>query len=164
MTLEARDRRLLVAGIGNVFFGDDGFGVEVVARLARERLPDGVTLMDAGIRGMHLAFELLDGRYDRVIFVDALPQQAPAGTVVVMEPETSDLDGDQPDAHAMTPAAVLGLLRTLGGSPPPILVVGCEPGSMDPGIGLTPAVAAAVEPAAAAVLRLIRADAGDEGR
>jgi hydrogenase maturation protease len=162
--MESRDRRrLLVAGLGNVFFGDDGFGVEVVARLARERLPDGVTLMDAGIRGMHLAYEMLDGGYDRVIFVDALPQQAAAGTVIVMEADANDLPGGQPDAHAMTPAAVLGLLRTLGGAPPPVLVVGCQPDSLDPGIGLTPAVAAAVEPAAAAVLGLIRAHATGEG-
>src|SRR5262245_37052443 len=165
MSIEASDcRRLLVAGIGNVFFGDDGFGVEVVARLARERLPDGVTPMDAGIRGMHLACELLDGRYERVIFVDTLPQQAAAGTVVVMEPDADALERGQPDAHAMTPAAVLGLLRALGGAPPPVLVVGCDPGSLDPGIGLTPAVAAAVEPAAAAVLRLIHAHTGGEGR
>ena len=77
--------RVLVAGIGNVFLGDDGFGVEVVRRLAAVSLPDGVDVADYGIRGVHLAYDLLDGRYDTVVLVDALPLEEPPGTLAVLE-------------------------------------------------------------------------------
>src|SRR5262245_45363605 len=99
----AATRRVLVAGIGNIFCADDGFGVEVVKRLASASLPDGVRVVDFGIRGVHLAYEMMDGNYDQVILVDALPQDAPAGTIVVIEPELTagDLDegGAEWDAH-----------------------------------------------------------------
>ena len=78
--------RVLVAGIGNIFLGDDGFGVEVADRLAGRTLPDGVQVADFGIRGVHLAYELLDG-YDALVLVDAVPMGEPPGTVAIIEPE-----------------------------------------------------------------------------
>jgi hydrogenase maturation protease len=145
-------RRVLLAGIGNIFLGDDGFGVEVATRLGREAVPDGVRVADFGIRGVHLAYELLDG-YDALVLVDAVPMGEAPGTLAVIEPEASaaPAGGDDVapvvDAHSMSPGVVLGMLAGLGGSVDRIVVVGCEPATLDEGIGLSPAVAAAVEPA-----------------
>ena len=121
----AAGTRVLVAGIGNVFLGDDGFGVALAGRLARRRLPAGVEVADYGIRGMDLALALLDG-YDAAVLLDAAPRGRPPGTLYVIEPEVGDGDV-APDAHAMDPVKVLALARAMGGSPPRTLVVGCEP-------------------------------------
>jgi hydrogenase maturation protease len=116
--------RVLVAGIGNVFLGDDGFGVALAARIARRELPEGVDVVDFGIRGMDLALALLDG-YDAAVLLDATPRGEPPGTLYVIEPEAG---GDAvPEAHAMDPVTVLALARAMGGTPPRMLVVGCEP-------------------------------------
>jgi len=117
-------QRILVAGIGNVFFGDDGFGVAVAGRLAASTLPPGVDVVDFGIRGMDLAYALRD--YDVAIFLDAVPRNGPPGTLYVIEPE---LDGTHvgPDAHAMDPVKVLALADGLGDPLPRVLVVGCQP-------------------------------------
>jgi hydrogenase maturation protease len=160
--------RVLVAGIGNIFFGDDGFGVEVAGKLARERLPEDVRVADFGTRGLHLAYELLDRSYDEVIFVDALSRDGTAGSVVLFEPTDEEIAAAPPDPHAMTPPTVLALLRTLGGQPPRVMVVGCEPASIEPGIGLSPVVAEAVEPAVRAIVELVQRGAcarvsGDTG-
>ena len=155
----AAARRVLVAGIGNIFCADDGFGVEVIRRLATAPLPDGVRVVDFGIRGLHLAYEMLDGAYDQVILVDALPQNAPPGTIAVVEAELTASDQDEGGAewgaHGMNPVAVLRLVRRIGGSAPNVLVVGCEPARLDEDIGLSPVVAAAVDEAAQLVLRLV---------
>jgi hydrogenase maturation protease len=146
--------RVLVAGIGNIFLSDDGFGVEVANRLAGLPVPEGVKVADFGIRGVHLAYELLDG-YDAVILVDALPTGDPPGTVCVFEPETDD---DRPgvlDAHGLDPAAVLSMLSKLGGQVGRTLVVGCQPATLDEGIGLSEPVAAAVDEAVHAVMMLL---------
>lgn len=161
---------VLVAGIGNVFLGDDGFGVEVVQRLAERLLPESVRVVDYGIRGYDLAFAMLDGP-GQTILVDAMPRGEPPGTVTVLEvePEVPD-PAAAPDhgqgafaGHSMTPQAVFGLVRALGGEPGRVLVVGCEPetfGDDDQGqMGLSPAVAAAVPEAVATVERLL-ADLG----
>ena len=116
--------RILVAGIGNVFMGDDGFGVEVVSRLARSKLPAGVVVQDYGIRGMDLAYALAG--YDVAVFVDALPRGGMPGTLYLMEPELDPQDA-VPDAHGMDPVTVLALARELGDPLPRVLVVGCEP-------------------------------------
>ena len=138
--------KTLVAGIGNIFFGDDGFGVEVANRLG---------VPDYGIRGVHLAYELLDG-YDNLVLIDAMAMGEPPGTVAVFEPDLDSLDAPPVvEAHSMSPTVVLGLLRNLGGEMPHTLIVGCEPLTVAEGIGLSPPVAAAVEPAAAAVRRLL---------
>jgi hydrogenase maturation protease len=117
-------QRVLVAGIGNVFLGDDGFGVEVAGRLARSMLPAGVDVEDFGIRGMDLAYALQD--YDVAILVDAIPRGNAPGTLYVIEPE---LDGSAAaiDTHAMDPVKVLALAQHLGDQLPRVLVVGCEP-------------------------------------
>ena len=118
-------RRILVAGIGNVFLGDDGFGVALADRLARRTLPAGVEVVDYGIRGMDLAYALHDG-WDAVVLLDAMPRGKPPGTLTVLEPDLDDLPLAI-DAHAMDPVKVLGLARALGAPLPRTLVVGCEP-------------------------------------
>jgi hydrogenase maturation protease len=119
-------RRILVAGVGNVFLGDDGFGVEVVRRLAGRGLPDGVEVVDFGIRGMDLAYAL-QGDYEAVVFVDATPRGEEPGTVYLIEPEIEE-DGEVVlDTHGMDPAKVIKLARALGARPTRTLVVGCEP-------------------------------------
>lgn len=143
-----------MAGIGNIFLGDDGFGPEVVRRLTEEKLPADVAVVDYGIRGMHLAYDLLDG-YAGLVLVDAVPGQAPPGSIRVLEVGEDDLGDRGLDAHGMDPATVLASLRALGGRLPRTLVVGCIPADLGEGIGLSPAVAAAVEPAAATVRALL---------
>jgi hydrogenase maturation protease len=144
--------RVLVAGIGNIFFGDDGFGVEVANRLLQRPVPRGVKVVDFGIRGVHLAYELLDG-YDVLVLIDALPIGDAPGTVALIEPELPEPPdpGDDVaptvDAHSMSPALVLGMLAGLGGSVDQIYVVGCQPETIEERIGLSEPVAAAVEPA-----------------
>jgi hydrogenase maturation protease len=118
-------RRILVAGIGNVFLGDDGFGVALSGRLASRELPAGVDVVDFGIRGMDLAYALGDG-YDAALLLDAAPRGAAPGTLSVIEPEVED--GEVAiDAHGMDPVKVLALARALGGTPPRTLVIACEP-------------------------------------
>ena len=144
---------VLVAGIGNVFQTDDAFGVEVANRLAERPLPAGVRVEDYGIRGVHLAYELLGG-YDGLVIIDAVPMGEPPGTLAIIEPEldAATMCGDDlfevVDAHTMNPDVVLGTLRNLGGSVEKIFIIGCQPADLQDGMGLTPAVAAAVEDAA----------------
>ena len=145
-------KRVLIAGIGNVFFGDDGFGVEVVRRVDARMLPSHIAAVDYGIRGVHLAYDLLDGDVDVLIMVDALPTDDPPGTLTLLELDEAahaELTAGPTavDSHAMNPQAVIAALHTLGGRMGRIFVVGCTPQSVEPGIGLSPAVAAAVEPA-----------------
>jgi hydrogenase maturation protease len=156
--------RTLVAGIGNVFLGDDGFGVEVARALGGRPLPEGVHVEDYGIRGVHLAYALLDG-YDELVLVDALQRHEEPGTLVVLEPDLPDPDAlgapdvGEPvvDAHVMGPDAMLALVCTLtprlGGTVPRVRVVGCQPAVLDEVMGLSPPVAGAVDEAA----RLVRA-------
>jgi hydrogenase maturation protease len=158
--------RVLVAGIGNVFLGDDGFGVEVVRRLDPTHLPDRVDVADYGIRGVHLAYDLLDDRYATLILVDTLPTGEPPGTLAVVEAAPAAIrpagSATPVDAHAMSPDVVLSALRGLGGRPPRVLVVGCQPAVLDPGMQLSAPVAAAVDEAVRTVVRLATAAAGPE--
>jgi hydrogenase maturation protease len=119
-------RRVLVAGIGNIFLGDDGFGVEVVQRLSGRKLPEGVEVVDFGIRGMDLAYALQEG-YDLVVFVDATQRGGEPGTVYLIEPEIEEDGAVSLDTHGMNPVKVIKLSRALGASPTRTLVVGCEP-------------------------------------
>jgi hydrogenase maturation protease len=146
--------RVLVAGIGNVFLGDDGFGVEVVRRLDPADLPPGVDVVDYGIRGVHLAYELLDDRYETVVLVDALPMGEPPGTLAVLEADPDGSGGAVVEAHSMTPHVVLSALRALGGQPPRVLVVGCQPAVLDEGMQLSAPVAGAVDEAVRLVTRV----------
>ncbi len=168
----AEPGRVLVAGIGNVFLGDDGFGVEVANRLQARKIPPLVDVVDYGIRGVHLAYELLDGRHDTLVLVDAMPLDESPGTVVVLQvdPDTAGEADDPPglrapaiDGHGMSPDAVLSLLRTLGGSVRQVFVVGCRPQSVDPRMGLSEPVRSAVGPAADAVLELVGTVTGSAG-
>jgi hydrogenase maturation protease len=115
-----------VAGIGNVFLGDDGFGVALADRLARRALPENVAVVDFGLRGMDLAFAMQDG-YAAVVMLDATPRGQAPGTLYVIEVDPNEGDPTL-DTHGMDPVKVLGLAKTLGGGAPPrIFVVGCEP-------------------------------------
>jgi hydrogenase maturation protease len=139
--------RVLVAGIGNVFFGDDGFGVEVVRRLGGEPLPEGVAVADYGIRGLHLAYRLLDP-LEVLIAVDATPRGGVPGTLYAIEPElASGIEGAGAEAHGMSLPAVFATVRMMGGALPRVVVLGCEPADVRERIGLSPPVAAAIEPA-----------------
>jgi hydrogenase maturation protease len=117
--------RVLVAGIGNIFMGDDAFGVEVARRLADRPLPAGVDVGDFGIRGMDLMYALGEG-YDAAVFVDAVPRGETPGTLSVIEPRFDEGEAT-PDAHGMDPVKVLSLARQLGSAPQRVLIVGCEP-------------------------------------
>jgi hydrogenase maturation protease len=152
--------KVLVAGIGNIFLGDDAFGVEVVDRLTRHPLPSRVCVVDFGIRSYDLAYALMED-WDLVILVDALPRGGEPGTLYAMEAELPGGDGLPPslDAHSMNPVAVLQLVRALGGEVGRIWVVGCEPAGVEPdqdgNIGLSKPVSAAVEEAVRMVEELI---------
>jgi hydrogenase maturation protease len=153
--------KVLVAGIGNIFLGDDGFGSEVARRLGDAALPPGVEVVDFGIRGVHLAYQLLDG-YDGLVIIDAIRQGDPPGTISLIEPELGDGNqgegdgalrpGVAVDAHGMDPESVLRSLSALGGSVARVLVVGCEPLSLEEGIGLSEPVDAALDRAAEVTL------------
>ncbi|MEU4117080.1 hydrogenase maturation protease [Kitasatospora sp. NPDC028055] len=150
---------VLVAGVGNIFLGDDGFGVETVRRLAGVGLPDGVEAVDVGVRGVDLAYRLLDG-YRTAVLVDATCRGGPPGTLYLIEAAAEPLEVPALDGHRMGPDAVLGLLATLAagtGAEPPgrVLVVGCEPASLEEGIGLSEPVAAAVDGAVRMVLEAV---------
>ncbi len=150
--------RVLVAGIGNIFFGDDGFGPEVARRILAhpQNLPTDVTVIDYGIRGMHLAYELLDG-YDALVIIDTVPGHGAApGEVTVLEVDADDLGQAEFDPHGMNPVAVLASLDSLGGTLPTTYVVGCCPADITEQIGLSPAVAAAVDSAVIQTQQIIR--------
>ena len=153
--------RVLVAGIGNIFLGDDGFGVEVAQRLLRRPQPDGVRIVDFGIRGFDLAYAMLEP-HDVVILVDAASRGAEPGTLFLIEADTSPGEGPAPEiqAHSMTPAAVFHLIRSMGEEPPGrVLVVGCEPATFGPEelgqMGLSDLVAAALPGAVEMVEQLV---------
>jgi hydrogenase maturation protease len=156
--------RVLVAGVGNVFLGDDGFGVEAVRRLRQVTLADRVDVVDYGIRGMHLAYDLLDGRHHTLVLVDALPLGETAGTLAVIEVDVDDpgwtlcpaevLDTPAADAHGMDPESVLRLLHSLGGRVARVLVVGCQPAVLDEGMELSAPVRAALDEAVRTVARI----------
>jgi hydrogenase maturation protease len=148
--------RLLVAGVGNVFLGDDGFGVEVVRRLGTRELPDWVRVCDYGIRGMHLAYDLAGGGYEVTVLVDATNRGDEPGTVYVIElDKPTGADTSLLDAHGMQPDVVLGLVTMLGGDAGRVLLVGCEPAVLDEGMRLSPAVERAVDTAIGAVLSIV---------
>jgi len=199
--------KTLVAGVGNIFLGDDGFGSEVARRLMGSGLPDEVRVADYGTSGMHLAYDLSSG-YETAILIDASPRGEPPGTVSVLDVDAVPARGDDPpeppahsptrrehasgaprvageyarsargddlpepaaqvpvevsrlfDGHGMQPDVVLGMLGLLGGTARRILVVCCEPASVEYRIGLSEPVAAAVDEAVRIVTDLVCAQAG----
>ena len=153
---------ILIAGIGNIFLGDDAFGSEVARRLAGRELPDEVRVVDFGIRGFDLAYALLDG-YEVTIFVDATPRGGEPGTLYTIEPDLNELDnldaeGMMVETHGMNPMKVLGMVKSMGGHFKRILLVGCEPAplrSEDGHMGLSEPVHAAVDEAVEMVESLV---------
>lgn len=165
-------RRILIACIGNIFMGDDGFGVEVAQRLVSrkaERFPEGVEVVDFGIRGVDLAYTLLD-EYDVLVLVDALSRGGEPGTLYLIEPDLSWISHEAGveaarvglDAHSMDPLKVLAFARTLGARPIRTLLVGCQPSMLhanedylDMQMGLSQPVRAAVDEAVKMVDSLV---------
>jgi hydrogenase maturation protease len=151
--------RILVAGIGNIFFGDDAFGCEVAAELAKRSWPDGVKIVDFGIRAYDLVYAIVDG-YDATVLIDAAPRGEKPGTVYLLELEPDKIDtcGDEiADAHALTPVRVLQLIRALGGHAKNLYLVGCEPARLDGEgvIGLSDDVRASVPVAVKMIEQII---------
>jgi hydrogenase maturation protease len=142
-------KRILIAGIGNIFLGDDAFGVEVVHQLAQRQLPPEVRVVDFGIRSYDLVYALADG-YDAVILVDATSRGEPPGTLFLIEPEQEQmakLQNEDIDAHRLSATAALRLAEAFGGRPKNLYVVGCEPGELgsdDRLVGLSDSVQASL--------------------
>ena len=161
-------KNILVAGIGNIFFGDDAFGCEVAAQLIKRPLPEGVRVIDFGIRSYDLAYAMMDGP-DVTIFIDATPQGGAPGTLYLIEPDNistapnnillDNVSGEIVNAHSMNPVRVLQLLRSLGGQPGRLYLVGCEPAVLeteDGSMGLSQPVEASIPKAIEMIESLIR--------
>lgn len=152
--------RILIAGIGNIFLGDDGFGVEVAKRLSVRELPAGVRVVDFGIRGFDLAYALQDG-YETTILVDACPRGQAPGTISLIEPDLSKLDEPQHgiiETHGMNPLNVLRMAASMGGGLKKVLLLGCEPatlGGEEGEMGLSAPVEAAVDEAVQMIASLV---------
>jgi hydrogenase maturation protease len=161
---------ILIAGIGNIFFGDDGFGVEVVQRLGKSKVPNGVRVVDFGIRGFDLTYALQD-EYDTTILVDAYPHGEPPGTIYVVEPDLEALDSNDTsqamvETHGMNPMNVLRMAKAMNGRLGKVLLVGCEPatlGGEEGHIGLSPPVEAAVEEAVKRIGSLLESMVNNNG-
>ena len=160
----------LVAGIGNIFLGDDAFGVEVIRRMPRTQLPENVKVIDFGIRGFDLAYSLMDESYDLIILVDAVTKGGTPGTLYVIEPSLEqhiDVEGpgEAMDAHGMNPMRVFNLVKKMGGRFKRILILGCEPETLGPEeglMGLSQPVDHAVDEAVLMLGRvLVELDPGD---
>jgi hydrogenase maturation protease len=154
--------QILVAGIGNAWLGDDGFGGHVATELEERELPDGVTVLDFGTGGLDLAYEVMRGYYDALVLVDVSRQGGEPGTLYVIEPDPEEIkpisNGEVVSPHGMDPKTVLRFVKTVGGWPGKVVVVACEPAEVDEmGLELTPEVSAAVARAAALVLDTISA-------
>ncbi len=156
-------RNILIAGVGNIFLGDDAFGVEVARSLLRRTLPDEVQVKDFGIRGLDLAYTLLEP-WHTVILVDAMPRKEPPGTLFVLKPDLAGLgdpgaSGMDLNPHGMDPVRVLNLAASLGPIAARILVVGCEPNDfgceLEGRMGLSPEVQAVVEAASNLIEELV---------
>jgi hydrogenase maturation protease len=159
--------RTLVAGVGNVFLSDDAFGVEVVRLLGEQPRSDGAEIRDFGIRGVHLAYELLNG-CDLFVLVDAAPRGQAPGTVSVIDvelPDPASLTSPVIDAHSLTPDSIFALLVSLGGRPGRSLLVACEPADVSAGMGLSEPVRDALPHAVRAVQEILaQAAAGTSSR
>lgn len=158
----AETKRILIAGIGNIFLADDGFGVEVANRLAGRSFPSGVRVADFGIRGFDLAYALMEG-YETTILVDAYPGKSDPGTLFIVEPDLNELNsaGAQPgliEPHGMNPLNVLRMATSMGGQLKRVLLVGCVPATLGPEegqMGLSEPVTAAVDEAVKLVESLV---------
>ena len=153
-------KRILVAGIGNAWLKDDGFGGEVVKRLESRELPEGAAVFDFGTGGLDLAYEVMRG-YDALLLIDVSRQGGEPGTLYVMEALKDDVeagieDGQMINPHAMDPQTVLRFVKTLGAWPGKVVIVACEPAEVEEmGMGLSPAVQSAVDAAVGVVIETI---------
>jgi hydrogenase maturation protease len=154
-------KSILVAGVGNAWLRDDGFGGEVARRLSDLQLPDGVSVMDAGTGGLDLAYEVMRG-YDALVILDVSMQGGEPGTLYVMEPDEASVeagieDGDVINPHAMDPQTVLRFVKSVGAWPGKVVVIACEPGEVgEMGWGLSEQVGQAVQRAAQLVLETVQ--------
>ena len=162
--------RILIAGIGNIFLGDDAFGVEVVQRLAERTWPANVDVVDFGIRGFDLTMALLED-IDLVILVDAASRGGPPGMVYLIEPEPDETDELAPtramlDPHSLDPVKVLQLVKAMGGKPGRVLVVGCEPEFVGSDLDwdVTPGLSEPVQRAVDEAILLIESLVGEANR
>ncbi len=159
--MSSRPRQILVAGIGNAFLGDDGFGGQVAQRLEKRELPEGVLVLDFGTGGLDLAYEVMRG-YDALVLVDISRQGEAPGTIYVMEPDPADVDGGIEDGavidpHGMDPQTVLRFVKSVGGWPGKVVIVACEPSSVgEVNWGLSKPVEDAVDRAVDVVLEQIQ--------
>jgi hydrogenase maturation protease len=150
-------RSILIAGVGNAWLRDDGFGGEVARRLAERKLPAGVSVMDAGTGGLDLAYEVMRG-YDALVIIDVSRQGGAPGTLYVMEPSEDSVpggieDGEAINPHAMDPQTVLRFVKSIGAWPGRVVVIACEPADVeDLGWGLSDQVGQAVQRAVDLVL------------
>ena len=153
-------KKVLVAGIGNAWMRDDGFGGKVAERLSARELPEGAVVFDFGTGALDLAYEVMRG-YDELILVDISRQGGEPGTLYVIDVEPDDVpaeieDGETLDPHSMDPMTMLRFVRAIGGWPGRVQVIACEPAIVeDVGLGLTAPVEAAVERAIALVLETV---------
>jgi hydrogenase maturation protease len=154
-------KSILVAGVGNAWLRDDGFGGEVARRLSELQLPEGVSVMDAGTGGLDLAYEVMRG-YDALVILDVSMQGGEPGTLYVMEPDEASVqagieDGDVINPHAMDPQTVLRFVKSLGAWPGKVVVIACEPGEVGQmGWGLSEQVGQAVQRAAELVVETVQ--------
>ncbi len=149
--------RALVAGFGNLLLGDDGFGVEVVRRMAEGPLPDGAELLEVGIGGMELVYALMNG-CGRLVIVDAVRRGHPPGTVFVFQPTEADLaigSDTEINPHLTEPTRAMKVAKKLGYLPDDVTIVGCEPERCDLDLTLSPSVRAAVDRAAVRVREVL---------
>jgi hydrogenase maturation protease len=157
---DARPPQILVAGIGNAFLRDDGFGGQVAAKLEQRDLPDGVSVFDFGTGGLDLAYEVMRG-YHALVLIDVSRQGETPGTLYVMEPDEDSVggpieDGETIDPHGMDPQTVLRFVKAIGGWPGKVVVIACEPGAVEEmGWGLTDEVAGVVDDAVDLVLKTV---------
>ncbi len=163
-----RTKQILVAGIGNAWLRDDGFGGEVAKLLSERELPPGVRVIDFGSGGLDLAYEVMRG-YDALILIDISRQGEPPGTLYVMEADESDTDGQIEDGqmldpHGMDPQTVLRFVKAVGGWPGRVFVVACEPEVVeDVGFGLSEPVSGALARAVDVVLDTVAELQSDHG-
>ncbi len=163
---ELSEKQILVAGVGNAFLRDDGFGGKVAERLLEGELPSGVTVLDFGTGGLDLAYEVMRG-YDALVLIDVSQQGGEPGTLYVIEPDEAEIqagieDGEVINPHGMDPQTVLRFVKTVGGWPGKVVVVACEPTAVEEmGMELSPAVGEAVDRAVGLVREQI-AELGDD--
>jgi hydrogenase maturation protease len=166
MTIGERQPQILVAGIGNAWMRDDGFGGHVAKALEQRQLPAGVSVFDFGTGGLDLAYEVMRG-YDALVLVDVSRQGGEPGTLYVLEPDPAEIttieDGELVSPHGMDPKTVLRFVKTVGGWPGKVVVVACEPeAGEEMGLELSPEVAGAVERATELVLETLAELRSDE--